>query len=306
MRDAFVKGLIEIGEQDEKLVLLMAEVGYGVVEPFEIKFPNRFFNTGISEQSLVLNAAGLAISGFHPVAYSMSSFLPTRAFEMIKDSICYQNLPVVLVGIGSGVSYGELGTTHHAVEESTLMRSLPNMTVLFPTDGDDCIAALKYAVSLQKPVYIGIEKVKSEATGNNHRFSESWLKTGNGKDGVIIATGTMYNTALAVMGMVKQHNIDIAVYRANVVKPLDYVAINDALSSGRIFVLDEHVAIGGIGESISAYILENGKGLMLKHFEILSIKDEFPDKVYSMADLLMRYGLTADQISDRIIESFSD
>ncbi len=296
MRDAFVKGLIEIAEKDDKVVLLMAEVGFGVVEPFEQRFPKRFFNTGISEQSLALNAAGLAISGFHPIAYSMSSFLPTRAFEMIKDSVCYQDLPVVLVGIGSGISYGEMGSTHHAIEESALMRCLPNMTVIFPSDGDECIGALKYAVSLQKPVYIGMEKVRAKATDAKKGFSPLWEKTGVGKDGAIISVGTMNETALKVRTALSVDGIDFAVYRANVVKPLDYEAINDALRSKRLLILDEHVSIGGVGESISAYILQSGQATMLDYFKIISIADEFPDVVYSMVDLLKRYNLTVDQI----------
>ena len=300
MRNAFVEGLIEIAEQNDKLVLLMAEVGYGVVEPFERKYPDRFFNTGISEQSLVLNAAGLAIQGYHPVAYSMSSFLPSRAFEMIKDSVCYQNLPVVLVGIGSGISYGEMGSTHHAIEESALMRSLPNMTVVFPSDADDCKAALRYAISLNSPVYIGLEKIQSSLTGIKEAFSPKWKKVGYGKDGAIIACGTMFKTALAVRNKLAIDDLDIAVYRANIVKPLDYDAIDDAIKSKKLYIMDEHVEIGGIGESVSSYILQSGKSKQIESYKIFSIKDEFPDVVYNMRDLLKRYGLLEDQLVSSI------
>lgn len=300
MRNAFIRGLIDIAKEDDKLVLLMAEVGFGVTEPFERLYPDRFYNVGISEQSLVLNAAGLAIKGLHPVAYSMSSFLPTRAFEMIKDSVCYQNLPVVLVGIGSGVSYGELGSTHHAIEEEAIMRSLPNLTVMFPCNSDDCISALRYAFSKNGPVYIGLEKINCPISGNVEKYSLSWKKFGIGKDGAIIAVGTMYKTALCVAEKLKEQNLDICVYCANTVKPMDCSAIEEAIDNGRVFVLDEHVSIGGVGESIARYILETGKASKIKSFINFSLKDEFPKLIYSMNDLLSNNGLVVEKIASDI------
>ena len=154
MRNSFLNAITECARQDERVALLMAEVGFSVVEPFEKEFPNRFYNTGIAEQNLVATSAGMAVAGMRPIAYSMSSFLATRAFEQIKVSVCYQNVPVILISTGSGLSYGEMGSTHHAIEESDILRSLPNLKVAFPSDGYELSETIKYALSQDSPFFI--------------------------------------------------------------------------------------------------------------------------------------------------------
>lgn len=300
MRNIFTNTLIEIARKNEKLVLLMAEVGYGVVEPFQREFPNRFYNTGISEQNLVLTAAGLALRGYHPVAYSMSSFLPTRAFEMIKDSVCYQNLPVTLVGIGAGVSYGELGSTHHAVEESALMRTLPNIDVIFPADGDGCRAALKYAIAAQKPVYIGLEKIAVKETGNEIVFSEKWKKVRTGNDGALFVCGTLLEDGIVAADKLKEKNIHLSVYKMEAVKPMDYGAIEDACETKNIFVADEHANMCGISAQIAQYIMERGLHKNLENYATVAIPDSFPKEVWRADSLRKKYGLCAEHFINLI------
>lgn len=300
MRDVFINTLIDLAKENEKIVLLMAEVGYGVVEPFQQQFPKRFYNVGISEQNLVLTAAGMAIQGYRPVAYSMSSFLPTRAFEMIKDSVCYQNLPVTLVGIGSGVSYGKLGTTHHAVEESALMRVLPNMEVIFPADGDGCCAALKYALQSDKPTYIGLEKMRSQVYNYNKKFSLQWEKVEYGKDAAIFACGNMFGVAIEAAEALQKSGIAVCVYKVEVVKPLDYAAVEDACDTKNIFVLDEHSIICGIGAQIAEYIMSKGYQRRINNFKTIAIPDEYPDKVWDEMNLRELYALCSEKIVEEI------
>ena len=303
MRNIFTNTLIDIAKEDEKLVLLMAEVGYGVVEPFERLFPERFYNTGISEQNLVLTAAGMAIQGYHPVAYSMSSFLPTRAFEMIKDSICYQNLPVTLVGIGSGVSYGEMGTTHHGLEEEALMTSLPNMTVMFPADAGQCNSAIRYALKSERPTYIGLEKINvKEELQEVDDDPLSWKKIRDGLDGTILVCGTLKEEALQAAEILNTKGINVGIYSVNAVKPLDYAAIEDACDTSNLFVIDEHYSWGGFAGNLAKYIL--GRNKTIKNFVDFSFPDAYPDCIYHYNGLKKWAGLSVDNfvkvIEDRI------
>lgn len=303
MRNIFINTLIDIAKEDDKLVLLMAEVGYGVVEPFERLFPERFYNTGISEQNLVLTAAGLAIQGYHPVAYSMASFLPTRAFEMIKDSICYQNLPVTLVGIGSGASYGEMGTTHHGLEEEALMTSLPNMTVMFPADAGQCKAAVRYALNSEGPAYIGLEKINvKDETQEIDDNPLSWKKIRDGSDGTILACGTLKEEAMQAAEILNGKGINVGIYSVNAVKPFDYTAIEDACATSNLFVIDEHYSWGGFAANLAKYILEQKK--VIKNFVDFSFPDAHPDCIYHYNGLKKWAGLSVDNfvkvIEDRI------
>ncbi|MDR1133668.1 MAG: hypothetical protein LBL05_05860, partial [Synergistaceae bacterium] len=200
MRNAFVNTLLDAAETDRRVALLMAEVGFSVVEPFEKKFPARFFNTGIAEQNLILTAAGMAMDGMRPVAYSMSCFLPSRAFEQIKVSVCYQNAPVTIAAIGAGMSYGEMGPTHHATEESALMRALPNLTVIFPSDGAELSSALRYSINSNSPAYISFPKAPSPKLPAHDFEKGKAVRYKKGRDGAIIAVGTAVSDALAASG----------------------------------------------------------------------------------------------------------
>ncbi len=298
MRNSFVNTMIECAEKDDKVALLMAEVGFSVVEPFEKKFPERFFNTGIAEQNLVLTAAGMALNGMRPVAYSMSAFLASRAFELIKVSVCYQNLPVVLMSVGTGLSYGEMGSTHHAIEESTIMRSLPNMSVEFPADGAELSDTIKYALSEQKPFYISFPKAPdTKLIAHNYEYGKGVMYK-DGKDGAIIAVGYSANNAIKAAEALKEKGIDIAVYGLHTVKPLDKELIIKAALKKNLFIVDEHQTCGGTAADIAKILLENK--VVPETFVDLSIPDTFVDKVSRYNELLNLYGLSAEKIQEKI------
>jgi transketolase len=297
MRNAFVQSLLSCAQEDSRVALLMAEVGFSVVEPFEKKFPNRFFNTGIAEQNLVTTAAGMAVAGMRPVAYSMSCFLPSRAFEQIKVSLCYQKLPVTLVSVGTGLSYGEMGPTHHAAEESAIMRSLPNMTVIFPSDATDMREALKWATRHDGgPVYISFPKAAAPSLPPHDFAPGKAVKYRSGSDGAILAVGLIADTALRVSDILNDKDIHLSVYGLHTVKPLDETAVTDAARTGNVFVLDEHYA--GMGDAIASMILK--QGIPVKRFADFSLPDAFPEKVMRYSEMLDAYGLTEQKIADRI------
>ncbi len=300
MRNSFLNTMIECAENDKRVALLMAEVGFSVVEPFEKKFPDRFYNTGIAEQDLVLTAAGMAMNGFHPVAYSMAPFLPSRAFEMIKISVCYQNLPVILVSVGSGLSYSELGSTHHSIEESALMRTLPNMTVEFPSDGAELRDTLKYAFSQEKPFYISFPKAPDiKLQEHSYEYGKGY-KYKDGNDGAIIAVGYAVNNALKATELLKAYNIDVAVYGLHSVKPLDIELIKEAGNKKNVFVVDEHQSCCGVAAEIAKILIQNN--IMPKSFCDVSILDTFVDEVSRYNELQKAYNMDAESIKNTIVQ----
>lgn len=301
MRNSFINTMIDCARKDEKIALLMAEVGFSVVEPFEKEFPDRFYNTGIAEQNLVLTAAGMAAAGMKPVAYSMSAFLASRAFEQIKVSICYQNLPVILLSNGTGLSYGEMGSTHHAIEESSIMRALPNLTVEFPSDGAELKDVLNYAFSVQKPFYISFPKLPDSKLPKHYYENGKIVEYKNGTDGTILAVGYNVKQALEASEKLKKNGYDIGVYGLHTVKPLDIKLIIKAGKSGNVFVLDEHQNCGGIGGDIARILLEHG--INIKTYKEFSIPDTFVHKVARYPELLELYHLTAEQLAVEIAAS---
>jgi transketolase len=170
---------------------------------------------------LILTAAGMAVKGMHPIAYSMSCFLPSRAFEQIKVSVGYQKLPVVIVGVGSGLSYGDMGSTHHAMEESALMRSVPNLNVIFPGNAIELEGALRTALADNKPYYISYPKAMAPKIEPYPFEMGKAVCHRNGADGVIFGFGFAVNEAIAASDLLKEKGIHLAVYGLHTVKPLD-------------------------------------------------------------------------------------
>lgn len=298
MRKYFINTMMDCAENNSKVAFLMAESGFSVVEPFEKNFPDRFYNTGIAEQNLILTAAGMAMSGMRPIAYTMAAFLPSRAFEMIKVSVCYQNLPVVIVATGSGLSYGQLGSTHHSIEESALMRSLPNMNVIFPSCGEELDEAIKYALSVEKPFYISFPKLPApEYDGHKFEFGKA-VKYRSGDKASIFAVGFAVHDAVKAADKLKEKGIDISVYGLHTVKPLDVEAIIEGAKNKNIFVVDEHQSVAGIGSEVAKIILQNG--VSVDNFVDLGVPNCFVDKVAWYNELKDMYGISAEKIVEKV------
>ena len=158
MRKAFVKVLNELCENNDKIILITGDLGFGVFDDFRNKFPKQFLNAGIAEANIVGMAAGLALSGYRVFTYSIAPFLVYRAFEQIRDDLCYQNLPVTIVGVGSGLSYGNAGPSHHATEDLALMVTLPNMTVVAPGDPLEVEEAVRKIANIPGPSYLRLNR----------------------------------------------------------------------------------------------------------------------------------------------------
>jgi len=304
MRNAFLQAMLEGAAADERVALLMAEVGFSVVEPFQKQFPDRFYNTGIAEQDLVSIAAGMALGGLRPVAYSMSAFLSSRAFEQIKIDVCYQDLPVMLVSTGTGLSYSNLGATHHATEESALMRTLPNLTVFFPACGEELREMFRYAWTSEHPAYISMPKVASPRLPKHDFVPGKPVCYQTGEDGTIFAVGYSVTDALDAAKALEVQGVQIGVYGLHTLKPLDCQAICKAAGLRRVFVLEEQQRSAGVGGEIARILLEGGVPVNL--FRSFAIPDKFAGPVLTWQEQSAEYGLSADKLAQNILNAVKE
>lgn len=201
MRNAFVQELVRLAHQHQHIALMVGDLGYSVIEPFADQFPERFFNAGVAEQNMTGLAAGLASEGYHVFTYSIANFPTFRCAEQIRNDIDYHKLPVTVVAVGGGLSYGALGYSHHAVQDYALMRTMPNMLIAAPGDPMEVRACLNYLVENPQPSYLRLGKTgeKSFHAAPPHVCPGEWLavQTGDpGSDETIVCTGAALQIAM--------------------------------------------------------------------------------------------------------------
>jgi transketolase len=252
MRDAFLGSLIELAEKDDRVALLTGDLGFGVVEKFETKFPGRFWNCGVAEQSMIGIAAGLAKSGMLPFVYSIANFPTFRCLEQIRNDICYHNLPVTIVSVGAGLGYGTLGYTHHGIEDIAAMRSLPNISIYSPSDPNDVNHALARISNNPSPTYLRLgkngEPEIKQATGNS--IPGSIRELISGVDLTILATGGITESCLQVAEQLRIQGFGIQVISVTQIEPLDVKFLLATISSSKILVVEEHVKRGGFAAAL--------------------------------------------------------
>lgn len=304
MRNIFVDEVTKIARKDERLVFLMSECGFSVTEKFEEEFPTRFFNTGIAEQSLVGTAAGVALRGLRPIAYNMAMFLTMRAYEQIRVDVCYQQLPVILAGVGPGLGYGAAGTTHHSIEDVAIMRVLPHMTIIYPACELDVRQAARKAFEMNAPCYIGLGRAPRKF---NAPYTEADFKIGKaikmteGSDAAIFTYGAMIPVAMDAAAELAQRGIGLRVYNMHTIKPMDEQSVKTAADEcGIIFSLEEENIIGGLGGAIAEYIAENDD--VKCRFKRLGICDAYCDVVGDHAWLQHYFGIDSSSVVKKVME----
>ena len=300
MRNIFVDEITKIAREDKRVVFLMSECGFSVTEGFAGEFPDRYYNVGIAEQSLVGTAAGVALRGLRPVAYNMAMFLTMRAYEQIRVDVAYQDLPVILAGVGPGIGYGPAGTTHHAIEDIAIMRVLPNMTVVFPAHETDVRAATRQAFELGKPVYIGLcrdpRNFEVPYSPEAFRIGRA-IRMNDGHDAALFAFGPMLPVAMDAAAALAGEGISLRVYNMHTIKPLDTAAIDEAAGEcGVVFSLEEANIIGGLGGAMAEYIAESCPC----RFKRLGIRDSYPERMGDYQWLLNYHGIDAAGVAESI------
>jgi len=299
MRNAFISQLNELAQKEESLVLLAGDIGFKVFDKFRDSYPDRFFNCGIAEANMVGMSAGLAMAGFRPFVYTIIPFLTMRAFEQIRVDLCMHNQPVILVGVGGGLAYDVLGPTHHAIEDVAIMRALPNMTVIVPSDPEEVKQAIIEAYALKKPVYIRLGKNGEPQLTNNSYLD---FKIGRarilreGRDVAIIGCGPILKIALDAAEILMAQGLSCQVVDMHTIKPLDAHQIVETGHKVRAMItIEEHNVIGGLGSAVSEVISENNLNLSFKRF---GLKDAFVLDVGNQKYLLEKAKLTSKIIVD--------
>ena len=299
MRNAFAHTLAQLAKQVPNVFLVVSDISpAGSIAEFREEFPDRFYNVGVAESTMISICAGLALRGCKPFAYTIATFALYRPFEQVRSELCYQNLPVTLVGIGAGVSYSTLGSTHHAQEDVALLSALPNMTILAPCDPAETEAATWACAHHPGPIYLRLGKagepdLTSEAV-EPFEFGRARLLR-HGADICIISYGPIMKLAFELATTVEQeHHRSVAVVSAHTLKPLDVERIADMLDRFEtVVVLEEHSVRGGLGAQVKQIAWERSAHCRLHAF---GLKDEFIYEFGSAADLWEGHGLSTSGI----------
>jgi len=299
LRETYGKTLVELGRENPDIVVLDADLSKSTMTKyFAQEFPHRFFDCGIAEQNMVGIAAGLAASGKIPFASTFAVFIPGRCFDQARMSIAQPGLNVKLVATHGGISVGEDGTSHQAIEDLALAGSLPGFTVIVPADSIETAQVVRVAAASYGPFYIRLGRPKVPLVYNeDYHFSLGKAVTMRaGKDATIIAIGIMVSAALEAADNLKQQGIDCRVLNMPTLKPIDEAAIIKAASeTGAIVTAEEHLQHGGLGSEVAQ--------VAGKHYpvpmEFVAIKDTYAESGKN-TELLEKYGLTAKDIAQAV------
>jgi len=304
IRESYGEALAEIGDEFKDIIVMDADLsGSTKTSVFAKKFPERFFNMGIAEADMIGTAAGLAAAGKIPFASTFAIFAVGKAFEQVRQSIAYPNLNAKIVSTHAGVTVGEDGGSHQAIEDISLMRSLPNMTVVVPGDGVETKQVIRAVAEYKGPVYVrGARNKYPKLYDNTHEFKIGKATVmREGTDATVIACGFMVGQAVKACDILKEKGHDVGLINMATIKPIDKDAIiNAAKQSGAIVTAEEHSIIGGLGSAVAEVLGENYPCKMKR----VGIMDMF-GKSGPANELVEKYGLTPDDIVAAVLKLVS-
>ena len=297
MRNAFAEEMTRVAATDKRIVVLSGDIGNKLFDKLKAVDEKRFYNCGIAEANMMGVAAGMAMSGLRPFVYTITPFTTTRCFEQIRVDVCYHHAPVVIVGTGSGLSYSELGPTHHSLEDMAILRTLPGMRVVAPCDAAELRQALHETLKDDSPTYIRIGK-KGEA---DIHVSEPKLRLGRvliirpGSDIALLCAGNMMAETLKAADILAANGVSAEVVSFHTVKPLDADYLQQAASRFKLLVtVEEHSRIGGFGSAVAEWRMAQPRNVAQLGF---GTDDVFMHEVGTQAYARKKYGLTADNIA---------
>ena len=302
VRSIYGKTLAELGRKDKNIVVMDADLSCSTqTQIFAKEFPERFFNAGIAEQDLMTTAAGLACTGKTVFVSTFAMFATGRAWEQIRNTICYSNLNVKIVATHGGITVGEDGASHQALEDISLMRSIPNMTVIVPADAAETKQAIEYAASHFGPVYIRIARTNLPDihTDKTYMFNPSTAQImKRGKDVTLISNGETLVETLDCAKILSEKGIDAEIINVPVVKPIDETTIiNSAKKTNKVVTIENHSIIGGLGSSVCEVLSENYPVIVKR----IGTNDVFGQSGKAK-ELMNFYGLTSEKLAEKITE----
>lgn len=300
LRAAYGQALVDLGKKDERVVVLEADLGRSTMSIlFQQAYPSRYFEMGIAEQNMASTAAGLSLVGKIPFIHSFAVFASGRAYDQIRQSIAIAGLNVKICGSSAGLSDFGDGSTHQAIEDVSLMRALPNMTVLVPVDAVETRKMVEAMVDWDGPVYIRINRNDLPViTDPDSHFEIGKLQVlREGTDIAVFANGVMVSKALTAAEELAGAGISVKVINASTVKPLSDEEVLSCVKGCRgVVTAEEHSIIGGLGSAVAA-ALRRERNLPI---EFVGVKDSFGTSALSYEELLAHYGLTVDAIEDAV------
>jgi transketolase len=307
MRNAFADELTKLGNEDPRVVMLSGDIGNRLFDKFKDKHPARFFNCGVAEANMMGVAAGMAMNGLRPVAYTITPFVTTRCLEQIRTDVCYHEAPVTIVAVGAGLAYSGLGPTHHACEDISFLRSIPNMVVICPGDAFEVRAALRASMQQDRPVYIRMGK-KGEPVMHSGLLADfkigKAITVADGSDVCLLSTGNMLPEAVEAGHRLKEQGISARVVSFHTVKPLDDACLKDAFARFKLVAtLEEHSLIGGFGSAVSEWLADTRT--QAARFLRFGTPDAFFKKSGEQEYAREMLGLTGHQIAEKILHDLS-
>jgi len=304
MRNAFAQEITLLAQKDPRIVLLSGDIGNKLFDGFKAAYPSRFLNCGVAESNMASMAAGLALLGFRPFTYTIASFNVYRCFEHLRVDLGYHNLPVVVVGVGAGLSYAELGGTHHSCEDLAVLRSIPNFSIVCPADQTEVKASLKASLENKGPVYIRLGKKGEPAV---HQAPLDSFAIGkpvtvrSGQDLCILAVGNMAHECIDAAALLAKSGISVEVVSFHTVKPLNSEYLISVFAKfSKIVTVEEHSSVGGLGSSVAEWYVDQ-LTLPRARLHRISTPDKFLMRTANQEEARTILGLDASGIAANLL-----
>ena len=295
MRTAFIHELIAQARRHQDIFLVVGDLGFSVVEAYAREFPDRFLNAGVAEQNMTGVAAGLAAEGYHVFTYSIANFSTLRCLEQIRNDVCHHRLPVTVVAVGAGLAYGNLGFSHHAIQDIGIMRTFPELTLLSPADPGETSECVRWLAEHPRPSYLRLGKAGEAQLHQVRGMAEGPLPIVRGRgDAALIATGSVLGLAIKAAAILKKAGLELGVFSCPWLQPLDETWLNSLRDLRQLFVIEEHLASGGFASLLREKL---PRGLAITSF---ALPDSILDEIGSQTFLRRRAGLEAERIAAAI------
>lgn len=302
MRTAFIKTLMDLARADERIFLVVGDLGYSVVEPFAREFPDRFINVGVAEQNMIGIATGVTLCGKIAFTYSITNFSTFRCLEQIRNDVCFHNADVKIIATGGGLVYGFLEMTHHGIQNLAIMRALPNMTIIAPGDPVESALATRAMLDWQGPCYMQLTKAGDPVIHQTtpHFQIGKAITARDGNDITLIAIGGILYYTVQAAERLAQEGIKARVLSMHTLKPLDIPAVlTAARETGAIMTIEEHSVVGALGSAVAEVLAESEASHTL--FKRLGIDDSFCSQVGNQEYLQKLYSLTVEDIVEQAV-----
>ena len=298
-RQSYGEALLELGKENKNVVVFDADLSTATkTNLFAKEFPDRFFDMGIAEQNMISTAAGIATCGKIAYASTFAVFAAGRAYDQIRNSVCYPKLNVKICATHAGITVGEDGATHQMLEDISIMRTLPNMTVISTSDDIETKWAVKEISKINGPVYLRLSRLATPVIYNEDQKFEigKAIQIGDGTDATIFATGVTVSEALKAQEQLKEKGIDVRVVDIHTIKPIDRdIIIKCAKETKKLISIEDHNVVGGLGSAISEVLTDECPTKLI----ILGINDTF-GKSGNAVELMEYFGITAERIIENV------